>query len=55
MAPEGKSLGFYREGNDWFINAGLPSDITVVVNTVNFHLHKLNFVTVFVLNLHHGT
>ncbi|KAK9058638.1 hypothetical protein SSX86_023480 [Deinandra increscens subsp. villosa] len=40
MAPAGKALGFYHEANDWFCNAGLPSDITVVIGKVNFHLHK---------------
>ncbi|XP_071720281.1 LOW QUALITY PROTEIN: BTB/POZ domain-containing protein At3g44820-like [Rutidosis leptorrhynchoides] len=40
MAPAGKALAFYLEANDWFCNAGLPSDITVVVDKVNFHLHK---------------
>lgn len=40
MAPAGKALGFYHEANDWFCNAGLPSDITIVIDKVNFHLHK---------------
>ncbi|GJY88501.1 BTB/POZ domain-containing protein [Tanacetum coccineum] len=40
MAPAGKALGFYNEANDWFCNAGLPSDLTIVVDGVNFHLHK---------------
>ncbi|PWA65465.1 phototropic-responsive NPH3 family protein [Artemisia annua] len=40
MAPAGKALGFYNEGNEWFCDAGLPSDITVVVDEVKFHLHK---------------
>ncbi|KAI7756620.1 hypothetical protein M8C21_021371 [Ambrosia artemisiifolia] len=40
MSPAGKALGFYNEANDWFCNAGLPSDLTVVVNGVKFHLHK---------------
>ncbi|KAI3748207.1 hypothetical protein L6452_11141 [Arctium lappa] len=40
MAPAGKALGFYNEANDWFCNAGMPSDITIVVDGVNFHLHK---------------
>lgn len=26
---------------DRFCNAGLPSDITVIVDGVNFHLHKV--------------
>ncbi|KAA8550247.1 hypothetical protein F0562_001931 [Nyssa sinensis] len=41
MAPTGKVSGFNREGNDWFCNAGLPSDITVATGGVNFHLHKI--------------
>ncbi|XP_024982364.1 BTB/POZ domain-containing protein At3g44820 isoform X1 [Cynara cardunculus var. scolymus] len=40
MAPARKALGFYNEANDWFCNAGLPSDITIVIDNVNFHLHK---------------
>ncbi|KAJ0841305.1 putative BTB/POZ domain, NPH3 domain-containing protein [Helianthus annuus] len=40
MVPAGKPLGFYNEGNDWFCNAGLPSDLTIVIDEVNFHLHK---------------
>ncbi|XP_076909396.1 BTB/POZ domain-containing protein At3g44820-like [Bidens hawaiensis] len=40
MAPAGKALGFYQEANEWFCNAGLPSDITVVIDGVKFHLHK---------------
>ncbi|KAJ0792976.1 putative BTB/POZ domain, NPH3 domain, NPH3/RPT2-like family protein [Helianthus annuus] len=40
MAPAGKALGFFLEANDWFCNAGLPSDITIVIDRVKFHLHK---------------
>ncbi|XP_076888497.1 BTB/POZ domain-containing protein At3g44820-like isoform X1 [Bidens hawaiensis] len=40
MAPAGRALGFYQEANEWFCNAGLPSDITVVIDGVKFHLHK---------------
>ncbi|XP_049379121.1 BTB/POZ domain-containing protein At3g44820 [Solanum stenotomum] len=40
MAPAAKVTGFYREGNDWFCNASLVSDFTLVVDGVNFHLHK---------------
>ncbi|EXB81615.1 BTB/POZ domain-containing protein [Morus notabilis] len=40
MAPAGKDSGFHREGNEWFYKAGLPSDIIVSVDGVNFHLHK---------------
>ncbi|CAH1441700.1 unnamed protein product [Lactuca virosa] len=39
MAP-GKALEFYQEANDWFCNAGLPSDIMIIIDKVNFHLHK---------------
>ncbi|CDP06996.1 unnamed protein product [Coffea canephora] len=45
MAPAAKVTGFRREGNDWFYNATLPSDITVVVDGVNFHLHKFPLVS----------
>uniref|UniRef100_A0A5B7AZ86 BTB/POZ domain-containing protein n=1 Tax=Davidia involucrata TaxID=16924 RepID=A0A5B7AZ86_DAVIN len=45
MAPAGKVSGFYREGNDWFCNAGLLSDITVAVDGVNFHLHKFPLIS----------
>ena len=37
----GGFYGFYR-----FCNAGLPSDITVVVDGINFHLHKV-FLPIF--------
>lgn len=41
--------GFYGLGR--FCNAGLPSDITVVVESVNFHLHKVSVeVLVFLAN-----
>ncbi|XP_057480915.1 BTB/POZ domain-containing protein At3g44820-like isoform X1 [Actinidia eriantha] len=40
MAPAGKASAFYREENNWFCNAGLPSDITITVNGADFHLHK---------------
>ncbi|XAR59685.1 hypothetical protein NMG60_11015606 [Bertholletia excelsa] len=40
MAPAGKVSGFRREGNDWFCNAGLPSDISIAVDGATFHLHK---------------
>ncbi|CAA2999553.1 BTB/POZ domain-containing protein At3g44820-like isoform X1 [Olea europaea var. sylvestris] len=40
MAPAAKSTGFYCEGNEWFCNSSLPSDIIVVVDGVSFHLHK---------------
>ncbi|KAL0436982.1 UNVERIFIED_CONTAM: BTB/POZ domain-containing protein [Sesamum radiatum] len=45
MAPAGKISGFHREGNDWFCNTSLPSDITVVVDEVNFHLHKFPLIS----------
>nr|XP_043634283.1 BTB/POZ domain-containing protein At3g44820-like [Erigeron canadensis] len=40
MAPAGKALGFYNEANDWFCNAELPSDLIVIIDGVNFNLHK---------------
>ncbi|KAL3518478.1 hypothetical protein ACH5RR_021067 [Cinchona calisaya] len=45
MAPAVKVAGFHREGNDWFYNASLPSDITLVVDGVNFHLHKFPLIS----------
>ncbi|XP_019414095.1 PREDICTED: BTB/POZ domain-containing protein At3g44820 isoform X2 [Lupinus angustifolius] len=45
MAPLGKFSGFRREGNDWFCNAELPSDICISIEGVNFHLHKFPLVT----------
>ncbi|KAG7029829.1 BTB/POZ domain-containing protein [Cucurbita argyrosperma subsp. argyrosperma] len=36
---------FYREGNNWFCSAGLPSDITVSVDGVHFHLHKFPLIS----------
>nr|CAD1820530.1 unnamed protein product [Ananas comosus var. bracteatus] len=35
-----KADAFRREGNSWFCTTGLPSDITVEVGEVLFHLHK---------------
>ncbi|XP_040992490.1 BTB/POZ domain-containing protein At3g44820 [Juglans microcarpa x Juglans regia] len=45
MAPARKVSEFRREGNGWFCNSGLPSDITVVVEGVNFHLHKFPLIS----------
>ncbi|KAI3450658.1 hypothetical protein Pfo_007323 [Paulownia fortunei] len=45
MAPAGKISGFHRNGNDWFCNASLPSDITLVVDDMNFHLHKFPLIS----------
>ncbi|KAL3850346.1 hypothetical protein ACJIZ3_012228 [Penstemon smallii] len=45
MAPTGKFPRFHREGNDWFCDARLPSDITLVVDGVNFHLHKFPLIS----------
>lgn len=39
MAPA-KLSGFCKQGNDWLYNARLPSDITIIVDGVKFHLHK---------------
>ncbi|XP_075500608.1 BTB/POZ domain-containing protein At3g44820-like isoform X2 [Primulina tabacum] len=41
----GKYSGFYCEGNDWYCNASLPSDITLVMDGVNFHLHKFPLIS----------
>ncbi|KAG8371219.1 hypothetical protein BUALT_Bualt13G0064800 [Buddleja alternifolia] len=45
MAPAGKISGFHREENNWFCNSSLPSDITLVVDEVNFHLHKFPLIS----------
>ncbi|XP_020231003.1 BTB/POZ domain-containing protein At3g44820 [Cajanus cajan] len=45
MAPAGKLSGFRREGSDWFCNGGLPSDLTVSIEGVTFHLHKFPLVS----------
>ncbi|KAF8079923.1 hypothetical protein N665_0991s0003 [Sinapis alba] len=45
MSPAAKVSEFHREGNDWFCKTGLPSDITVVVDDVKFHLHKFPLVS----------
>ncbi|KAM2728659.1 hypothetical protein EV1_000129 [Malus domestica] len=45
MAPAGKVSEFCRQGNDWFCKAGLPSDMTVVVDGVSFHLHKFRLIS----------
>ncbi|KAF5817701.1 putative Arf GTPase activating protein [Helianthus annuus] len=48
MAPAGKALRFFLEANDWFCDAGLPSDITIVIDKVKFHLHKVTYIGVFI-------
>ncbi|XP_031252847.1 BTB/POZ domain-containing protein At3g44820-like [Pistacia vera] len=45
MAPAGKVSEFYREGNDWYCCTGLPSDIIVTVEDINFHLHKFPLIS----------
>ncbi|KAK7272199.1 hypothetical protein RJT34_28653 [Clitoria ternatea] len=45
MAPTAKLSGFRREGNHWFCNAGLPSDISVSTEGVTFHLHKFPLIS----------
>ncbi|KAF9591742.1 hypothetical protein IFM89_006088 [Coptis chinensis] len=40
MAPSKLASGLYRQGNNWYCNAGLPSDVTVEVEGVVFYLHK---------------
>lgn len=45
MAPAGRTSGFHREGNDWLYNSSLPSDLTVVVDEVKFHLHKFPLIS----------
>ncbi|PNY11408.1 BTB/POZ domain-containing protein [Trifolium pratense] len=45
MPPSGKLSGFHREGHHWFSDSGLPSDITVLIEDFNFHLHKFPLVS----------
>ncbi|CAJ2660106.1 unnamed protein product [Trifolium pratense] len=45
MPPSGKLSGFHREGPHWFSDSGLPSDITVLIEDFNFHLHKFPLVS----------
>ncbi|KEH38919.1 putative SKP1/BTB/POZ domain, NPH3 domain-containing protein [Medicago truncatula] len=45
MAPPGKLSGFHLQGHHWFSDSGLPSDITVSIDGVNFHLHKFPLVS----------
>ncbi|KAI8560257.1 hypothetical protein RHMOL_Rhmol04G0241600 [Rhododendron molle] len=35
-----KSEAFHREGQHWHCTSGLPSDITVEIGELSFHLHK---------------
>lgn len=35
-----KADAFQRQGQAWFCTAGLPSDVTVEVGEMSFHLHK---------------
>ncbi|MED6206026.1 hypothetical protein PIB30_023093 [Stylosanthes scabra] len=44
MAPAGKHSGFRREANHWFCNGELPSDISISIEGVTFHLHKFPLV-----------
>ncbi|XP_073273594.1 BTB/POZ domain-containing protein At3g44820-like isoform X2 [Primulina huaijiensis] len=44
-AHAGKYSGLYCRGNDWYCNASLPSDITLVMDGVNFHLHKFPLIS----------
>lgn len=45
MAPSGKVSGFHREGDEWFINVSLPSDINLIIDSITFHLHKFPLVS----------
>ncbi|CAI0452673.1 unnamed protein product [Linum tenue] len=45
MASAGKVTAFRREGNEWFCQSGLPSDIIVTVDGVQFNLHKFPLVS----------
>ncbi|KAM2960078.1 hypothetical protein FF1_029819 [Malus domestica] len=53
MAPAGKVSEFCRKGIDWLCKSRLPSDITIVVDGVNFHLHKFwrNFLVALTCSL----
>ncbi|KAI9154271.1 hypothetical protein LWI28_023643 [Acer negundo] len=35
-----KSEAFHRDGRTWFCTSGLPSDVTIEVGEMIFHLHK---------------
>ncbi|XP_019158606.1 PREDICTED: BTB/POZ domain-containing protein At5g03250 [Ipomoea nil] len=35
-----KSEAFHREGQSWHCTSGLPSDVTVEIGEMSFHLHK---------------
>ncbi|KAH7553575.1 hypothetical protein JRO89_XS12G0028800 [Xanthoceras sorbifolium] len=35
-----KSEAFHRNGSTWFCTSGLPSDVTIEVGEMTFHLHK---------------
>ncbi|KAK2658064.1 hypothetical protein Ddye_011116 [Dipteronia dyeriana] len=35
-----KSEAFHRDGRTWFCTSGLPSDVTIEVGEMTFHLHK---------------
>ncbi|PKA57003.1 BTB/POZ domain-containing protein [Apostasia shenzhenica] len=38
-----KTDGFQLKGQAWFSTSGLPSDITVEVGDISFHLHKFTY------------
>ncbi|KAL5081854.1 hypothetical protein RYX36_010275 [Vicia faba] len=43
--PPAKLSGFHRQDHHWYSDAGLPSDIIVSIDGVNFHLHKFPLVS----------
>ncbi|GAB2263076.1 hypothetical protein Droror1_Dr00004073 [Drosera rotundifolia] len=45
MAPAKRVADFRREGDHWFYDVVLPSDVTVVVGGQHFHLHKFPLVS----------
>ncbi|KAJ0980468.1 hypothetical protein J5N97_008723 [Dioscorea zingiberensis] len=40
MKAASKSEAFRRQGQAWFCTTGLPSDVSVEVDEISFHLHK---------------
>ncbi|KAF6146788.1 hypothetical protein GIB67_007502 [Kingdonia uniflora] len=45
LIRKSNSSKFYCEDNHWYCNAGLPSDISVEVEGVFFHLHKFPLIS----------
>ncbi|KAE9587980.1 hypothetical protein Lal_00003142 [Lupinus albus] len=45
MTQPEKLSGFNRQGHAWFCNAGLPSDITISIEDITFHLHMFPLIS----------